>query len=1024
MYCSLGFVSELTFLQSANKLDDLLKLDTDPIAICDNANLGNLVALAKSGKRFIPAVELYTTATYIQSTRPSAPVVIYAFDETAYTAMCRCVAIANRHKRYDLGRISIDDLAGTLAGDYALVVSPEHEYLDLMKDLKVYLYINSTCDPKHSSYLYFPAIFWYQSHALNKSDLQIIDLLKDIDSKGKGGGSFNSLYYYDSSHFNIAAKIPSSIEAYHSFSNKARTDIVKLSIDRTPKFDIGNSEETFETLVRKKLTERYPNPTDDILTRLEFELKTIKSFGFADYFLVLYDVVSYARRNNIGIGPGRGSAAGSIVSYILGITRVDPLRFGLLFERFLNPGRRGGFPDIDIDVDSNRRLEVIHYLSQRYGSERVAAIITYNKIKAKNALKDAAKIDSRVHYLDINTVTKSMYDQHSKLDDFVGTDDVDDFIASFPQVWRDAKIIEGFCRQSGLHAAGIVVAPSDLKDMVGLSYDDAKKINVCQLDMKDTEKYGLLKLDLLGLETISLLARVCEQIGKNYYDLDYVPLDDLDVFKSLHGGNGLGLFQLEETKVQSLLKQLRPVSINDLAIINALNRPGPLQSGLTRQYAVNKSSKNREYLLPEFETLLSETCGVFVFQEQVMLVACHVASFSLAKADVLRKAIGKKDKELMDSLEAEFIGGAVSNGYPRETIEELWRDIVSFADYCFNKSHSVAYSVLSYWGAYLRHYHPREFVASCLTSKIADTNYLMSALPRFAQTTKYYPPDVNDPSTDFRPYKDGVQIGLLALKGMGATAQKIVDHAPFAGLGDFCAKVSPDKTQLLKLCLSGALDCFGEREVVHGNLELAMKFGKESNKVAFASLFDAAESFGLQARLRKPIPGDAETTCYGFSIFESYLTKNSWWLGFLISTSVVGIVIDVHRFYTKTKNEEMAFASIVTANGEMQLVIFPSTWKKKEIFLGKCYAFEGRADTKSDEGKFIVDEILPEECIAIKSIMVYSDNNPMPDKYPEGKILLTVVTEGNWRGDKYNVSYTQELHQCLLKEADKIIVRV
>jgi DNA polymerase-3 subunit alpha len=734
------------------------------------------------------------------------------------------------------------------------------------------------------------------------------------------------------------------------------------------------------------------------------------------------------------VGPGRGSAAGSIVAYILGITQLDPLAFGLMFERFLNPGRRGSYPDIDTDVESDRRGEVIDYIVRRYGPERVSSIVTHSRLHAKTALKDAAKApdpggasrEPRVRFEEMNALTKGAVDM--ALDEMAKLSDVATFIERHPDVWRDAQALEGFVRQPGVHAAAVVVAPSDLRDTVGLDCVDGA--NVCQLDKDDAEAFGLLKLDLLGLETVSLLSRVCGLLGKSYYDLENLPLDDAAVYLSLHAGNGAGIFQFESDAAQRLLKQIRPTNLNELAAVSALNRPGPIESGLVVQYIRNKFAKKREYILPEFETLLAETFGVFVFQEQVMLVAQRVASFSLEKADVMRKAIGKKDHGKMASLEAEFADGAAGNGYDREKIETLWKHILKFADYCFNKSHSVAYSLLSYWAAHLRHYHPREFAAGCLTSRMGDTDFLRGAVPRFAQTVKYCPPDVNAPSIGFRPHGGGVQVGLLAIKGLGDVSRRIVAGAPFKDLGDFCGRVSPDKTQLQKLCLSGALDCFGDRDVVYGNLERAARFGRDAAKNVFASLFDDAAPFALHENLKKPAPRDdgAERECYGFPIFHGFIAKNSWWLGSLAVDIVVGAVIDIRRVYTKAKGEEMAFIKVSTATVEKTLVSFPSSWDQLRglVYIDRTYAFIGKSETRAYRGKeeenFIIESAVGENAISIREVMVYADS--VPKNLPKGKTQLRIVTDTGWQGERYMVEYNENMHRRFLSSGAKVLIYI
>lgn len=485
--------------------------------------------------------------------------------------------------------------------------------------------------------------------------------------------------------------------------------------------------------------------------RLEYEIEQVRRMGFAGYFLIVQDFINWAKNQGVPVGPGRGSAAGSLLAYALGITDVDPVKHGLLFERFLNP-ERISMPDVDVDFCMEGREKVIQYVREKYGEDKVAQIITYNVMKAKQALRDAARalglpysVGDRLAKLvppgDVQGSWLSLEEMvHTPLEELLEKyghhrTDIEENVKTFRQLMEtDAEIrrvveialkLEGLVRHTSLHAAGIVISPLPLEEVVPTYYDDGQVAT--QLDMGQLEKLGLVKMDFLGLKTLTELNAMRNLIRERHKaDVDFlkIPLDDERTFELLRKGNTSGVFQLESKGMQRLLSKLSPDRFEDLVAAIALYRPGPLKSGLVDSYVKRKHGKEEvEYPFPELEPVLKETYGVWVYQEQIMKASQILAGFTPGEADTLRKAIGKKDKELMASLREKFIRGAVERGYKEEKITKLWEDFEKFASYSFNKSHSVAYGYLSYWTAYLKAHYTEEFFAVKLSYEKNDAKF-------------------------------------------------------------------------------------------------------------------------------------------------------------------------------------------------------------------------------------------------------------------------------------------------------------
>src|SRR5512136_637006 len=534
----------------------------------------------------------------------------------------------------------------------------------------------------------------------------------------------------------------------------------------------------------RRLTDgrRRRNPEAEDRSRLETELAIIHSMGFEGYFLVVWDFIRYAREQAIPVGPGRGSAAGSLVAYALQITDIDPLEYDLLFERFLNPDRIS-MPDIDIDFCQRRRDEVIQYVRSRYGADSVSQIATFNILKARSCIRDVGRVmgmsfgeTDRIAKLvpeGFNVTLESALRDSPRLAEAVtGSADV-------ARLFEIGRRLEGLARHCGMHAAGVVIAPRPVREIVPL-YRTSRDEIVTQFDKDVIEKLGLLKMDFLGLKTLTVIddcLRSLEASGIPAPDFGRMSFDDPKVYDLFCAGETDAIFQFESSGMRDLLRTVQPRKFEELAALNALYRPGPMQ--WTAEYADRKHGRQPiTYIFPELEEILSETYGVIVYQEQVMRIAVTIAGFSMARADTLRKAMGKKIKELIDEQGNHFIAGGAAKGYPRDKVAALWRQIVPFAQYGFNKSHSVAYAYVAYQTAYLKAHHPLHFWAAMLSSEVANTDKLAAYVAMLgAARLKVLGPDINASQLAFAVEGDAIRVGLAAVKGVGEGASQAIVEA-------------------------------------------------------------------------------------------------------------------------------------------------------------------------------------------------------------------------------------------------------
>ena len=614
--------------------------------------------------------------------------------------------------------------------------------------------------------------------------------------------------------------------------------------DYLPDFPIDDSSLTVEEFLRKKVfigaEQKYHEINTEVQERIDYELDVINSMGFASYFLIVGDLIEFAKSKNIRTGAGRGSAAGSIVSYCLGITGIEPLKYGLIFERFLNKGRKS-LPDIDMDFDERYRGDVIQYAIDKYGQDRVAHIVTFATIKAKQAIRDAARVLG-LPFSSGDKVAKLMppmilgntatISECLKLDEnnesgyskefYSASDDLRKQYTADQEVKKIIDIalgLEGLRRQDGIHAAAIVISPDKITNFLPIQRKGENAEIVTQYEMHTVEKLGLLKMDFLGLRNLSIVDRTLELIGDKNLDIDNIELNDEKTYNLFSEGKMTGVFQLESRVAQSVSRSLNPKRFEDIVALVALIRPGPLGAGMHNEFTDRANSrKDIEYLHPDLETILNETYGVILYQEQVMQIAEKIAGFDLQEADNLRVAMGKKIPQVMEEQRKKFTEGAVKNGYSEQFAIEIFDQIAYFAGYGFNKSHSVPYALLAYQTAYLKANYPAEYIAASLTAVKRDKDRTAIFLSEAREMgVKVSTPDINKSESDFIVNNDEILFGLSAVRNVGdITSDKIVlerdTNGKFETIEDFLSRIdsrSLNKRGIEALAQGGGFDYFG-----------------------------------------------------------------------------------------------------------------------------------------------------------------------------------------------------------------------
>jgi len=849
-------------------------------------------------------------------------------------------------------------------------------------------------------------------HYLSRQDAGVHDVLlciqtgKTVDETERM--SFETEEFYFKTGAEIAGQFDDVPEAVSNSLRIAERCHVEKDFSKRylPEYEVpeGYDADTYlEKICYEGLQSRYGEVTPEIEERLQYELNVIRQMDYSDYFLIVWDFIEYARREEVLVGPGRGSAAGSLVAYCLGITNIEPLQHGLLFERFLNP-ERISMPDIDIDFCDDKRDRILKYVFDKYGQERVAQIITFGTMAARAAVRDVGRALA-IPYADVDKIAKMIpmevkmtisraLEQSRELQALYQEDD------QYRRLLDISMAVEGMPRHASTHAAGVVIAKEPLVNYVPL-YKMADNAVVTQFPMGTLEDMGLLKMDFLGLKTLTIIGETLTNIEKRHgkkINIEEITLDDDGTYEMLSRGETTGIFQLESTGMRSVLRDLMPNKFEDIIAVVALYRPGPMEQIPT--FVNSKHGREKiKYAHPDLEPILKETYGVIVYQEQIMEIAARIAGFSLGQADLLRRAIGKKKKEILDEQQEKFITGCMEKGYTRELGIKMYDLILKFASYGFNKSHAAAYAMIAYQTAFLKANYPVEFMAALMTVYCSNSDKVALYIADCRRMgIEVLPPDINESETHFTVVGDNrIRFGLAAVKNVGLGAIDSITGArrekPFISLRDFASRVDLrlcNRKALESLIKCGAFDSLGGHRAQYlAALEDVLAQGqsaqreRENGQISMFSLMDAdVQEEMLNDNLAEIEPfSDKERLSLEKEMLGLYISghplepyrpvldqmKNLVRCAELAEAGdnhhvrVGGIIVAVRRLYTK-KNKEMAFVRLEDLTGSVELVIFPDLFERQGSLLQEdnLIIVEGRTDLKEEEDvKILAEKLSP-----------------------------------------------------------------
>ncbi|HPU01663.1 MAG: DNA polymerase III subunit alpha [Firmicutes bacterium] len=845
-------------------------------------------------------------------------------------------------------------------------------------------------------------------HYLSREDAALHDVLLCIQTGKTIHDSDRMRFETEEFYFKSAAEMaqlfkdhPEALQNTLRIAERCQVEF-QFNQLKLPVYDVPEGKDAagyLEELCREGLKRRYPEVTEQLEQRLAYELKIINQMGYANYFLIVWDLIKYARSAGVMVGPGRGSAAGSLVAYCLGITNIDPISNALLFERFLNPDRVS-MPDIDIDFCDDKRELVLNYVAQKYGADRVAQIITFGTMAARGAVRDVGRALA-FPYGEVDRVAKMIpneigmtisraLEQSRELQALYHGDE------RYRQLLDTSMAVEGMPRHASIHAAGVVISRDSLVNHVPLLKTNDQTV-VTQFPMGTLELLGLLKMDFLGLKTLSIIEETLAQIRRRHgreIKLEEIPLDDEATYRLLSQGESTGVFQLESSGMRNVLRELMPNKFADIVAVVALYRPGPMEQ-IPTFIDSKHGRKPIQYPHPDLEPILKETYGVIVYQEQIMEIAATMAGFTLAQADLLRRAIGKKKKEILDQQRDLFIQGCMKKGYSRELAVEVYDLILKFASYGFNKSHAAAYALIAYQTAYLKANYPVEFMASLMTGYCSNSDKVALYIDDCRrQGIEVLPPDINESEINFTVIDDHhIRFGLAAVKNVGIGAIESILEArrtkPFVSLKDFASRVDGrycNRKVVESLIKCGAFDSLGGHRAQYlACLEESIAGGQVAQRErqnGQMSMFALLDGESKEELLRDRLPDIEE-----FSEKEK-LAMEKEMLGFYISghpleqyrpllermthltpcaelqevedrstVSVGGIVTSVRTIYTK-KGKPMAFVRLEDLSGSVEIIVFSDLYERRgDIFReDNPVLVKGKVDIKEEEEPKIIAE--------------------------------------------------------------------
>lgn len=1049
--------SQYSLLDGACRLDNVIELAKEykmpALAITDHGNMFGAIEFykkaTKAGIKPIIGCETYVAGGSRLNKKPSKEhpdggyhLVLLAKNEIGYKNLIKLTSYGFLDGFYHRPRIDKEILKehsegliatsaclkgevnwNILRGDIDQAVAVAREYNDIFGQGNFYLEIQNHDIEKElivlpkvdaiSRETGIPLVVTNDCHYLRQQDASAHDALLCIQT-GKNVTDtdrmkYNTSQIYFKSHDEMEKLFGDFKPAMENTMNIAESCNLEIELGKLklPLFPIPKPfvapDDFLRHLCEEGIKTRYGEIDKEYQERLDYELGVIKQMGYAGYFLIVKDFIDYSRSIGVPVGPGRGSAAGSLVSYALKITSLDPIKFELLFERFLNP-ERISMPDIDIDFADRGRDKIIQYVIEKYGKDNVCQIITFGTMAARGVIRDVGRVLG-VPYGEVDKIAKlvpegpgvSLADAIKKVPELAQLKKDDKRIE---QLLEYSLTLEGLARHCSTHAAGVVIAPSALTNFVPL-FKGTKDEITTQYDMKMVEEIGLLKMDFLGLRTLTVIDDTLKLIRQTQpdfeIDLENLPLDNADVYNIFARGETIGIFQFESPGMRDYLRKLKPSNFTDITAMNALYRPGPLDSGMIDIYIERKNgAKEIKFLHPDLERILGNTYGVIVFQEQVLHIANSLAGYSLGKADFLRKAMGKKDASLMAAQKKEFLEGADKKKIDSKIANEVFDQIETFARYGFNKAHSTCYAHVAYQTAWLKHFYPKEFMAALMTSEINNTDRIYQLLEECRRMKiDVHPPDINESKIDFSVVDGKIRIGLMAIKNVGvgpatAIVDEIAINGPVETFDELVSRVplkALNKRTVESLIVAGAFDSLeGNRAQKFDIMEEMLEFGHKVSETQTSHDLFADDSGGIKrvAPQLKDMPEwpnsrklASEKEMLGFYVSGHPLDKYRDELKFFTTLSIanlshapdgrevtIGGIIATVKKMTDKKGNQMAFATIEDFTGSAELIIFSSCYDNCKEFVeaDKMVLVTGRISTREGEAaKIIASEVLPLE---------------------------------------------------------------
>ena len=946
MYIPMFFKTDYSILTSILKTNDLIdflkKKNITTIGIVDD-NLSYVMEyyneLKKNNIKLIPGLELFIE---------DKPIYLYAKNYEGYQNLCYITS----------NPITIDNIKNNSSNLIMVLPYKSKDLYDTFNLPDTYLAFTESDEIDYS----FKNIYLNIIRCLYKNDLEYLKYLELI----KQGKTISEEIIINNDYYKEIELDKSILDNYKEIDSLCNFEIKKN--DLLPKYDFvdDDSKSYLEKLCKKGLMKRFNNKVPmKYADRLMMELDVINSMGFNDYFLVVWDYVKFAKKNNILVGPGRGSAAGSLVSYSLGITDIDPIKYDLLFERFLNKDRIT-MPDIDIDFDSNRKEEVVNYVISKYGRKRVSNIITYGTMKSKMVLRDVGrifnledKIDSFVKYIDSNMSLKENLDNIN----------IKNMIEKDPLLSKVCMIslkLEGLKRLTSVHAAGVIISNKDLDRYIPL-YDNNGTL-VSGYTMNYIEELGLLKMDFLSLDNLILISNLCNEIKD--ININNIPLNDektLDVFRKV---NTDGIFQFESSGIKNVLRKFRVDNFDDLAVILALFRPGPMQN--IDSYIKRKEGKEKvTYVSDSVKEILESTYGIIIYQEQIMKIAEKMAGFTLSEADNLRRAMSKKKIDLMKSYQDKFIEGSIKNNYSKEDAEKTFDYILKFASYGFNKSHSVSYSLISYQMAYLKAHYPSYFMKYLLSNVIGNEIKTKEYIDECKlNNINILMPDINKSNKEYTLEDNGIRFPLASIKNIGSTISNTIieerSNGDYKDFIDFLVRTyskSVNKKVLITLINSGCFDSFNNRRTLIDNLDIFINYA-ELVKDLDSSLVDKPE-FDIKEEYSKDELINMEYDSFGFYLsmhpVQKYRNNNITTKNlkmYFNKTITIYLLVDKKREINTKNNDKMLFLTGSDEYNSIELVVFPKVYGNYyNITRGEVYKFLCNVEKRNSSYQLIVKTI-------------------------------------------------------------------